>query len=568
MNYKRVIIKDTYLPSDYPTSVLEKNAQKDNVTLNYNDDNQIIIPNNIYTSPIIISSKFFEANKDIIIEATKKYIFTPRLAETRVEKYAFSDELFAEIVNNPKNKYVFCDITLSKQQIEILKANYIPSSVNDECSREIICDGNLFSGYSKEKLSKEKHILLDYNMSLEELENLKYLPDDKVLNLRFNNKLFDKFDVKNGKEDYYKQVFKIINKLEALGKGNEITIDVFSRNKFSQYLPKIKKLKLKVITDGQEYEYEDYLKEEEILENLVKDIKKSEMSPFEKYLAVYNIVANFKPYKEADNKLEARELRYILNNEYIVCVGYSELLITLLDKVGIESRRYSCAVDISHYSEGKGAIPLEFGHHSRVLFSLKDGKYGINGYYVADPTWDNLNKEGLFNHAIMPFNKMQYSKMQFKQTEIDYFFDIDNFEDYCKKVNILFGKKLNKCPDLALAYKEITISIMSVIRNIDSELYERLEPLFIKVTKNYNESEYDDLITEIGYAIVEKTNKKVGIEQLKLALMEIKKNLVSKDLMVDHQHYMRELKAREGIYFLDESTFDSSNIDLEEKRII
>ena len=64
------------------------------------------------------------------------------------------------------------------------------------------------------------------------------------------------------------------------------------------------------------------MEEEKKLEELVKDIKTSNLSQFEKFIAVYNIVKNYKEFKENENNRDqARALRYILDNEYMVCVG-------------------------------------------------------------------------------------------------------------------------------------------------------------------------------------------------------------------------------------------------------
>ena len=70
---------------------------------------------------------------------------------------------------------------------------------------------------------------------------------------------------------------------------------------------------------------------------LIEPIKNSNLSPLEKFIAIYNVVKNFKPYKESPDQLEeSRYLRYILNNEYMVCVGYAKLLKILCEKVGIK----------------------------------------------------------------------------------------------------------------------------------------------------------------------------------------------------------------------------------------
>ena len=89
-----------------------------------------------------------------------------------------------------------------------------------------------------------------------------------------------------------------------------------------------------------------------LLELMVKDIKDSNLSPYEKYLGVYEIATHFKEYLENDaDRKEARELEYLLFNDFYVCYGVNELMRALLDKVGIKAYN----VKVEFYKE-KGKI--------------------------------------------------------------------------------------------------------------------------------------------------------------------------------------------------------------------
>ena len=133
---------------------------------------------------------------------------------------------------------------------------------------------------------------------------------------------------------------------------------------------------------------------------MIKDIKRDYLSHLEKYMAVYEIVKKFKEYKESHNDIfESKEMSQILFNNYIVCVGFSRLLVELLNKVGISSKDISLDVDTS-YERG---FTLEekiakFEGHRRVLVNLVDPKYNIDGFYMADPTWDNDLKQNYIRH--------------------------------------------------------------------------------------------------------------------------------------------------------------------------
>ena len=83
----------------------------------------------------------------------------------------------------------------------------------------------------------------------------------------------------------------------------------------------------------------------DILNIMVKDIKTSNLSPFEKYIAVYNIVKSYKKYnyflgdEDKDQKYSkhSRNINLILLNDFIVCAGYAKLLEILLNIVGINN---------------------------------------------------------------------------------------------------------------------------------------------------------------------------------------------------------------------------------------
>ena len=123
------------------------------------------------------------------------------------------------------------------------------------------------------------------------------------------------------------------------------------------------------------------------LDLMVRDIKEANMSPYEKYLGVYEIVTHFKGYLDSEQKPdEARVLDKILFNNYIVCRGFAELFVALLDKVGIKA----FDIDVEFYKEKevinifdyakltKEQIKAKEGniaYHSRVLVRLVDSKY-------------------------------------------------------------------------------------------------------------------------------------------------------------------------------------------------
>lgn len=131
------------------------------------------------------------------------------------------------------------------------------------------------------------------------------------------------------------------------------------------------------------------IEDEKLLNLMVKELNESDLSPLEKFIAVFDIVNFFKPYKEEKTNIGefslSRSLHQYLNNEYMVCAGYADLLCNLCKRVGIECTFFTL-----------GLVNKEYGH-ARCYVNLKDPKYGIDGYYVSDPTARIIGKSMYYN---------------------------------------------------------------------------------------------------------------------------------------------------------------------------
>ena len=193
-----------------------------------------------------------------------------------------------------------------------------------------------------------------------------------------------------------------------------------------------------------------YLSYENRLNKMVEGLES--LSPYEKYLAVYNIVKKYKPYKEnEDSKSDARNIYDILDNEYMVCVGYAKLLEDLLGRVGIEAYALSSSVDIGfdHADPNAEVLGDEFtttwGGHQRCIVNLTDPKYGIDGYYMADPTWDNNFKVDSYTHSLMSMDeydhldRANYNKLSIYEPQT--LLDTKSLQDFFDRCNYILNKE-------------------------------------------------------------------------------------------------------------------------------
>ncbi len=125
-----------------------------------------------------------------------------------------------------------------------------------------------------------------------------------------------------------------------------------------------------------------------IIHNNIDLIKSKNLSPYEKYLAVYLNVTNY-VYKFANinqSILKASKLPFVLNGNKITCIAYSKLLNIYCNELGLNTINYNLLCDNNKLN---GTIE----EHVRNIIRLKDAKYGINGVYYADSTYDSVYKE-------------------------------------------------------------------------------------------------------------------------------------------------------------------------------
>lgn len=208
-------------------------------------------------------------------------------------------------------------------------------------------------------------------------DDIYHLPED-ITEIQFNEILFN---------------IDTINKITNQIKDKNIKLILITpiEEISTETLDKLKNQELIVFHSGytkEEYKSEITVNQMKVVSNIldlfVHDIKNSELSPYEKYVAVYYLVKNFKSYRFLNDSSfedhrfpeESRSIYLTLFNEWMVCSGYTGLLYSLLKRVDIKSKQVSVAYDGQKHA------------HSRLLVEIKDPKYKIDGVYLCDPTMD------------------------------------------------------------------------------------------------------------------------------------------------------------------------------------
>lgn len=187
----------------------------------------------------------------------------------------------------------------------------------------------------------------------------------------------------------------------------------------------------------------------------------------------------------------------------------------LLNKLGIPSMKSSIDVDISYdninnnneYVEKKD-VAVKAGHARRYV-NLVDEKYGLNGFYVSDPTWDNVLTSDYYNHFVMTDRESNMSSRYQWGDSYD-IFDINNINEYYERVKNKFNKSDYK--DFCNYFK----NIVEKVRKLDVEFYNNLKEKYSFITEFGSRwpNDITSLVNDIGVYLLSKVNKTISGEKL------------------------------------------------------
>ena len=360
---------------------------------------------------------------------------------------------------------------------------------------------------------EEKYIRITEDTKIENIKD--------TIRQNLNKKIVIYNDVDLYNEHKYLSILKEIFSLIPT-EQIDVQISVNNRELFNKYnfFLNTPNLNITIETDGYIYTKEEYLEENQKLENLIKPIKESTLSPYEKYIAVYNIVKHFKPYKTNDEKPnEDKELRYILNNEYIDCVGYSNLLKVLLDKIDINSM--CLGVYAQEELEEDLDLKVRNSNHQRNIIKIDDEKYNIHGIYLADVTWDNNIEKDYYDYANLTFDKVKEASHLEKLIPSDYLLDFHNQEEFIEKINVYLRKLINKENSITgnekkviNAYSYLYKKIMSYLLSIDYNKYNYFYNKYHKKIMEKINPKFEENLSKISsmIAIIDKNQKELNNE--------------------------------------------------------
>ena len=408
---------------------------------------------------------------------------------------------------------------------------------------------SLFGSYNYDELQTSKIIYVnnfsdDYN-----IENLKYL-----------NKSCD-LDIKNKNYEIVLDIMKFLNKTDYSG---NITVSVSDKNSFNNIvLNNIDQFFNKKITidlgEPKKYNINDYIKYEKRLLDMIKPA--FNLSPLEKFMYAYNVVTKYKPYNEnKENKDESRYVYEILDNDYMVCVGYSRLLVDLLTKLGIKAYQIGSKVgtgmeNIPNEDIVAGEESYKSALHARVQLQLEDPKYNVSGVYISDPTWDNYMTMDAFAHSLMTIE--EYHGMH-RENYYSHFFateilDSKNIEEYYKKVNFEMNYEYEKQKkDIKKTFNYNYEQSLKKLEKFSKEevltsILKNLKELYNLKENNYYINNYsrEMFVKDIFYNIVNYKirfiDSKEELDKLSKEVCEARYNSIKEDNSISSYSVVRDL---------------------------
>ncbi len=398
----------------------------------------------------------------------------------------------------------------------------------------------LINGYSYKDLKEHSNdslvsglnfIELNSNLVREDLPNVKFINPNCIIYIT---------------EDIINLLPDIISELKKNNISNKLIIKVDNKEAFNEFImdKNLDYPNIDIRCNLEDVSLPDYLRMEKKLYNMVYEAR--HLSPFEKYIVAYNIAKSFKKYKENDeNKEEARNLYSILENEYIVCVGFSNLFGDLLDKLGLKSVNMSLSVDTSYdladsnleAVEGTLKETIEAGHARRIV-KITDEKYGIDGVYFADPTWDNDLNNDFYNHLALTGDEVLNSRrfVWLFPRNSDELLYVNSIEEFYFKLNFILDK-INSHNYSSNIKTSDENNLEFVLRELLFDKLEKLDPLFLKQLKEkypfinsvmYWKEDLKDLIYDIGEYLVNHSNKEINGETIFKAVSNVYRDFYHK----------------------------------------
>ena len=174
----------------------------------------------------------------------------------------------------------------------------------------------------------------------------------------------------------------------------------------------------------------------------------------------------------------------------------------------------------------------DFENHSRLIVSINDLKYGVNGLYFSDVTWDNDLNSNNYNHALMTSDKTISSNNKIKlSTNSDELFYCNDINEFYDKINYILNHKndssnlKNKSDEECL--KDLINELIIILNKLDNEFVTSLRTKYQNMddVNFYKNNQCKELLFDLGSYITSKFNNSIDGDTLLSAIRVIYKGV-------------------------------------------
>jgi len=239
--------------------------------------------------------------------------------------------------------------------------------------------------------------------------------------------------------------------------------------------------------------------------NTISKIKKQadrilslNLSVMETIMYTYDLVRNrvYKSEGKDDSVFESRDLSAVLSGDKIVCVGYANIFQALL-----------YYMNINCFNVGMSSKVNGNAGHERNIIYVKDLKYGIDGVYYFDVTWDS-KKELEINEFLNRYFYFARTRKQMIEIESDRY-----IYDECPYYSLNMVDEISavmEMGDLSKLDREYAKSLNYMGYLVDGKrLIDRM--CLLSFAPNYNKFDRKKLLSRLKN-IEDKFNKPISAE--------------------------------------------------------
>lgn len=244
---------------------------------------------------------------------------------------------------------------------------------------------------------------IDFSDNEDYIEFLKQINDNRVQYLMNAGEIVFNYEPK--------EIAEFIKKNPALKTKKIILEDYFDldpklANEISEaFEDDTSNIYLQISGNDKLITFKEYKDTVEAINKKISEVKKYNFSPLETIMYAYDMVRDkiYAEVDENDDKMISRNLSTALLGDKIVCLGYANVFKALIEKLGIEC-------DVVYLKQ-----PDKIKGHARNCMLVKDEKYGVNGIYYFDPTWDSKKSESdnsfLYSYRFFAMTKEKMDKL-------------------------------------------------------------------------------------------------------------------------------------------------------------